>query len=525
MSLEEFIYNLHFQTDKVSPPEWKVDWEDAPLAYKLYKELPVFSFSLELPLSLEEWEAPATPHFRIIGDFLWYVFGLTQFSQSVYTLDSTEQTADLMESYRRFVPSGGALYPNELYVYLKVEDLPTGVYHYDVAHHRLVLLREGNFDSYLERALGNRCDLSSCFGTVFVSTMFWKNFYKYHNFSYRLQGLDAGVLMGQLLEVAKRFGFESGVYFQFLDSAINHLLGLSEEEESVYAIIPLTVEPTLWSTFGSEKVGIVTAKELSRELPAIHPKHYVRSKRVLEFPMLTKINKESMLESTEYIRPIRWCGGRNGESEAKTRPQEMRPSFDLAAVCRQRFSPDMDFVMGRVSQQQFSTLLLESMDSFSYRNDLDTSFNKLEPRVSLYMCINHVEGISDGAYHYDSTSHALRQINIGDYRVPLQLSMIGGNVNLFQVPLCLHVVGDREHYKTELGYRGYRIQQMEAGMLVQRLLLSATALGMGGHPLLGYNVRSTDRIYQLEPHRKSSLIQIPIGPYRDRPWLRGTLNS
>ena len=133
---------------------------------------------------------------------------------------------DLMQSKRRFVPSGGALYPNELYVYLKIEDLPAGVYHYDVAHHRLVLLREGNFDSYIARALGNRCDISACFGTVFVSTMFWKNFFKYNNFAYRLQGLDAGVLIGQLLEVAKRFGFASGVYFQFLDRAINHLLGL-----------------------------------------------------------------------------------------------------------------------------------------------------------------------------------------------------------------------------------------------------------------------------------------------------------
>ena len=155
---------------------------------------------------------------------------------------------DLMQSKRRFVPSGGALYPNELYVYLKIENLPAGVYHYDVAHHRLVLLREGNFDSYISRALGNRCDISACFGTVFVSTMFWKNFFKYNNFAYRLQGLDAGVLIGQLLEVAKCFGFASGVYFQFLDRAINHLLGLSEQEESVYAVIPLSAESTSWSS-------------------------------------------------------------------------------------------------------------------------------------------------------------------------------------------------------------------------------------------------------------------------------------
>jgi SagB-type dehydrogenase family enzyme len=526
MSLEEFLHNLHFNTDKASQPDWKVDWEDAPLAYKLYQGLPVFSFSLEVPLSLEVWESPSEPDFLRIGHFLWYVFGLTQFSQTVYTLDSTEQTADLMESYRRFVPSGGALYPNELYVYLKIEDLPAGVYHYDVAHHRLVMLREGNFDSYLADALGNRYDMSSCFGAVFVSTMFWKNFYKYHNFSYRLQGLDAGVLIGQLLEVAKRFGFETGVYFQFLDRAINHLLGLSEHEESVYSIIPLTVEPTIWSTLGSNVDRIVTAEELCRELPAIHPKHYVRSKRVLEYPMLTNINKESMFNSTRSIQQqIKWNGSMTSEGESVARPHVKVQSYDLASVCRQRFSPDMDFVMGEISQQQLATLLRDTMDTFSYRNDLDTAYKKLESRVSLYVCLNNVEGIPAGAYCYDSDSHVLRQINIGDYRLQLQYGLFGGNVNLYQVPLCLHVVGGIDHYKSALGYRGYRIQQMEAGMLVQRLLLTATAIGMGGHPLLGYNVNSTDRIYKLEPQEKTSLIQIPIGPYRNRPWLRGSLQS
>jgi nitroreductase len=99
------------------------------------------------------------------------------------------------------------------------------------------------------------------------------------------------------------------------------------------------------------------------------------------------------------------------------------------------------------------------------------------------------------------------------------------NVNLLQIPLCLHVAGDRESFRTALGYRGYRIQQMEAGMLVQRLLLAASALGMGGHPLLGFDANLSDEIYKMEPLGKTSLIQIPIGPYRHRPWLKGSLHS
>lgn len=522
MKLDDFLHDLHFNIDKVSPPDWKVDWEDAPLSYKLYQGLPVVPFSLEVPLTLEKRQTPSKPDLHKIGHFLWYVFGHTQFSQLVYT---TDPTPDLMESYRRFVPSGGALYPNELYVYLKLKDLPPGVYHYDVAHHRLVLLREGNFDSYLARALGNRCDLSTCFATIFVSTMFWKNFFKYHNFSYRLQGLDAGVVMGQLLEVAKRFGFESGVYYQFLDQSINHLLGLSEHEESVYSVIPLSVEPTIWSSLVSDKDGTISATELSGEITAIHPKHYVRSKRVKPFPMLTKINEASMFESSKSIRQSIPQMSLQGEGYAVALPVVKKQSYDLASACRQRFSPDMDFTMLKVSQQQLATLLQEATDSFSYRNDLDMPFQKLESRVSIYGCFSKVQGIPDGSYQYDSEAHALRPLNLGDHRLTLQYSMSGSNVNLFQVPLCLHVVGEKDQMVTEMGYRGYRIQQMEAGMLIQKLLLTASALGMGGHPLLGFNPKVSDEIYKIHSQRKTSLIQLPIGHYRHRPWLRGNLHS
>lgn len=524
MSLEEFLHHLHVDIDKVSPPDWEVDWEDAPLSYKLYRCSSIVPLSLEVPLTLEGWESSKTPNLRKIGHFLWYTFGLNQISQSVLSSDPITQAADFM-SYRRFVPSGGALYPNELYVYLKLKDLPDGVYHFDAAHHRLVLLREGNFDSYINQALGNRCDLSTCFGTVFVSTMFWKNFFKYNNLAYRLQGLDAGVLIGQLLEVAKCFGFESGVYFQFLDQAVNHLLGLSDQEESVYAVIPLSEEQTNWFFYDSGNDGITTAAELCRELGSIHHHHYVKSQRIKEYPMLTKMNQASMIESTRSFREFRAQKRPDYVGEALTLPRVEPLSYDFASVCRKRYSPDMDFVLGKVTQLQLAGLLLEATASFSYRNDLDGASQKSGDRVSLYGCLHHVEGIPDGAYYYDSTAHVLRQVQLGDHRLQLQYGMALDNVNLFQVPLCLHIAGDKDHFRSQLGYRGYRIQQMEAGMLVQRLLLTSSAIGMGGHPLLGFDVNICDQIYRMDLQDKTSLIQVPIGPYRPRPWLTGSMHS
>lgn len=86
----------------------EVDWEDAPLPYKLYRNLPIIPLSLEIPLSLPN--SSTTPTLDEIGHYLWCSFGLTQLCQ----LNSEKIL------FRRSIPSGGALYPNELYIYLKL---------------------------------------------------------------------------------------------------------------------------------------------------------------------------------------------------------------------------------------------------------------------------------------------------------------------------------------------------------------------------------------------------------------------
>jgi SagB-type dehydrogenase family enzyme len=526
LELDTFLHQLHFDTEKCFPPDWKVDWEDAPLPYKLYRSLPEIPLTVEVPITLKRREADQNPSLEEIGHFLWFVYGLTQFSQSPALNDGLEgENASFTQSLRRFVPSGGALYPNEVYVYIKLDGAPNGIYHYDVAHHRLILLREGNYDFYLSRSLADSLPISDCFCTVFVSTVFWKNFYKYNNFSYRLQGLDAGVLIGQSLEVADRIGFSTRVCYQFLDRSINHLLGLSEQEESVYAVIPLSRKPLKPCGDNEKSEVMVSASELCREVPVLNHATSYRSKKVTDYPILRKLNEESMFETTQaFVK----CKKKNVESSLGTKmaflPITECFSYDLASVCRNRYSPESDFTLGNVSQTQLSTLLKETF-SFLYQNDLDNTQGQIETRFSLYGSFYYVEGIPNGAYSYDKGTHALRRITKGDYREFLQSGLTMPNVNLYQVPLCMHVVGDKDHFKETLGYRGYRIQQMEAGILVQRLLLVSGALGMGGHPLLGFDAKQSDELYRIDSKGKTSLIQIPVGPYRPRAWLRGSLLS
>ncbi|GMA63825.1 SagB family peptide dehydrogenase [Alicyclobacillus fastidiosus] len=420
MKLDEFLYNLHFDIDKVRPTDLDVDWEDAPLPFKLYQDLPVtpLSSDIRFELNVSPAQTRTSVTLQQIGDYFWYSYGLTQLCHVMLPTDDGEERYNFMQMLRRYVPSGGALYPSELYAYLKVDGLAPGVYHYDVAHHRFVLLREGNFDTYLERALGHRCHLESCFGTLFVSTMFWKNFYKYHDFSYRLQGLDAGALIGQLLEVAKRCGYASVVYFQFLDRAINHLLGLCDEEESAYAVIPLALtEGSIVNRRGDIHAAteVESAEALCKELVELQHRHYSKSIKKGKYPMLVTMNQASMLHSTESFTemPPSPLAANRVDGDVAPLPAAQRPTDDFAAACRRRFSPALDFVQGHTSLADLSALLSETMMSFAYDNDIDSNRQEFYPRVSLASCVHGVDGLADGAYLYDFKHHGLRLLHGG----------------------------------------------------------------------------------------------------------------
>ena len=373
MKLDEFLKNLHYYPDKIRPQDWVVNWEDAPLPYKLYRGLPLFQLSLEIPLSLKQKRMTSNPDIHDIGHFLWFTFGLTQLSQ---TLNGTEPT-DAPPRRRRFIPSGGGLYPNELYIYLKLEDLPMGIYHYDIAHHQLILLREGNFDRYLSRALGNRCDISSSFGTVFVSTVFWKNFFKYHNFSYRLQGLDTGFVIGQLLNVGKQFGFEIGVYYQFLDRAINHLLGISEKDESVYAVIPLSTDSTMewFSTNNGEKPTSVA--QLCCELTSLENNIFNRSKEIREYPLLVKINEACMMDSIYPYSQTERVNTKELDRPLIFLSFEDKLVYDLSAASRNRYSPGMDFVLEQIVKMNYRSFYILHSQHFLIEMILIKAFKKI----------------------------------------------------------------------------------------------------------------------------------------------------
>jgi len=158
------------------------------------------------------------------------------------TLDLAD-LATLLSAYesggpdaRRSVPSGGALYPLELYVLaLHVDSLPAGVYHFDPFDRALELLAGG--EPELEGVFVDPAVPESSAAILVVTGLFWRSRCKYGLRGYRFALLEAGHLMQTVLLLATAVGIDALPLGGFYDAALDcAVLADGVNESVVYAV-------------------------------------------------------------------------------------------------------------------------------------------------------------------------------------------------------------------------------------------------------------------------------------------------
>jgi SagB-type dehydrogenase family enzyme len=133
---------------------------------------------------------------------------------------------------RRPVPSGGALYPLELYLAaMNVEGLPAGLYHYHPARHALEVLAQTSPEpalsrSFLPASLPPGAGLVLCICGVLP-----RNRFKYEEFGYRLMLLEAGHLAQNVLLVVQALGLGGMPCGGFYDDRMHDYLGVDGVDE------------------------------------------------------------------------------------------------------------------------------------------------------------------------------------------------------------------------------------------------------------------------------------------------------
>jgi SagB-type dehydrogenase family enzyme len=137
-----------------------------------------------------------------------------------------------IEQKLRAIPSGGALYPLELYVAaFNVSGLSPGIYHYNVEAHALEAVRTGRFSAEFGRAVFYEDMFKDVSATFVITGRIRRSFIKYGERSYRFMTLEAGHL-GQNICLAS-FALDLGCLMLggFFDDDIDDLLGVDGVNE------------------------------------------------------------------------------------------------------------------------------------------------------------------------------------------------------------------------------------------------------------------------------------------------------
>jgi len=142
----------------------------------------------------------------------------------------------------RMIPSGGALYPLELYVYARrVDGLSPGLYHFDPEEATLAaLIPRPSVDA--GRALAPMFVqpelVEGAAAVIFIAAVFFRSTFKYGARGYRFVLLEAGHLAQNAMITATLEGIGATPIGGFFDREVDAFLALDGVNEStVYSLL------------------------------------------------------------------------------------------------------------------------------------------------------------------------------------------------------------------------------------------------------------------------------------------------
>ncbi len=486
-----------------------LDWENQPLPFKIYPELEAIPLPRELPetgvstfVALGEKvpsPGPATapiearPTLAQLAHLLFYSAGITK-----------KKTYPGGEFFFRAAACAGALYPIEVYVVCTdLPDLPAGVYHFSPMDFSLRRLRTGDHRAFLAAAAAHEPTLLWA-PVIFVYTaLSWRSAWKYRARAYRYHFWDCGMILANAMATATAWRLPHKLVVGFQDDAVNHLVGVDGERELSLALLALgqTAEPI----------------SVSNEMPTLPEVKWAvvpLSREEVPYPLIRQIHAASRLHDAAEVRAWRAQPLRRNEPDPEARlipldpmtPSAL-PEESVESVIRRRASTRR-FARKPISLSELSTILEYGTRGFPC-DALDGPLN------DLYVNAHAVQPLAPGAYVFHHHRRALERLKSGDFRRDSRYLCLeqdlGGDASATVFFLAdLHAI--LAHY----GNRGYRLAQLEAGILGGKFYLAAYALRRGATGLTFYD---DDVTAFFSPHAegKSAIFVMALGVAGPRP--------
>lgn len=450
---------------------YRLDWNNEPRPFKLYPNLEGQKLPTDLTSSgvsaldalipqapqLEEY----VPTLGELAPLLYYSAGITK-----------RGVIPGGQIYFRAAACTGALYHIELYLVCgDLPDLAAGVYHFGPHDFSLRQLRDGDYRSVLVEAAGGEPVVSQAPAVIVTSSVFWRNAWKYRARAYRHSYWDSGTILSNLLAIGNASRTPLKVVTSFVDSKVNHLLGLDDQREAALQLVPVG------NAAGSSAPAPPEVSPLTLDV-APYSHHEV------DYPAIREMHAASSLVSPEEV-PGLW---NNPPPPASTEPQgELFPLAEAAEVNSPTESIE-SVIVRRGSSRRFRrapiTFHQLSIVLRLATQDIPADFLGQSSATlnQLYIIANDVEGLPSGSYVYHPERAALEQLKGGDFRqqagyLGLQQDLPGdASVDVFF--LC-----DLSAVLERYGNRGYRMAQVEASIRGGKLYLAAYAQRLGASGL------------------------------------------
>ncbi|OUZ10751.1 SagB/ThcOx family dehydrogenase [Bacillus pumilus] len=151
--------------------------------------------------------------------------GSVSLEQLSTVLQKSYGLVERKEGPRRPIPSGGALYPLDLFIVAnKVDSLDKGVYHFDP--YRKGLTKMGDYsEKEFEKIMLQEESVQDFAFAVVISANFWRSRFKYGHRSYRFVFMEAGHVMQNMILLSTAQKINSRPFGGFIDDELMELIG------------------------------------------------------------------------------------------------------------------------------------------------------------------------------------------------------------------------------------------------------------------------------------------------------------
>lgn len=199
------------------------------MAHKMNLPIP----RLKGDVSVEE----AIKHRRTIRSYLSTPLTLEQLSQIFWAAQGITEN----RGYKRSAPSGGALYPMDVYAVIGdngVEGLRAGIYHYDPIRHTAILITEGDFRKELARTALSQMWMARAPLNLVITSEYSRITGKYGSRGERYAMIEAGHVGQNIFLQAEALGLRAGIVGAFHDNDVTRVMKIKRSHEPLL-ILPV----------------------------------------------------------------------------------------------------------------------------------------------------------------------------------------------------------------------------------------------------------------------------------------------